>query len=270
MQAWMDWTKSLHRGFSNRARVVRSFALCAAVVGMGWGSSAFAGFSTINGPAGNESSQPNVLDHVYGGTFSLEPDGVDYTNGTISAVRVDDYLPIQGNADNPGVNGTDQLWTASSVTAQVEAAFAGVPSSPFGYIPGTAAGSSFVPLFNISGTGFAVSGSGGFTPGSGDFQFAAENQFGILSSSPSSNKDGQDHVVTYEIDGLGDSFKTWLLFFDDYGINGDYSDFDYQDLVIQLKTVPASSPSNVPEPGSLMVVGGVVLGLLKRLPRRVR
>ena len=267
MQTWMAQFKRGPFAWMSKGRFVRTLALGAAIAGVGVASSAFAGFSTVNGAAGDEASQQNVLSHIYGGSFGLESDGVDYTNGTITALRVDDYLPIIGTADNPGVNGTDQLWKANQVTAEAQAVFAGIPSSPFGYIPG-ASGGSFSQLFAISGTGYAVTGSGSFSLGNEDFRFAAQNEFGILSSLPSDNKDGKDHMVTYEVDGLGDSFKTWLLFFDDFGINGNYSDFDYQDLVIQVKTVPYSS--SVPEPGSLMLISGVALGLLKRLPRRVR
>jgi hypothetical protein len=239
--------------------------LSAAIAGIGFASTAFAGFTTIN--TGSTPTQPQILDQVYGGSFTLE-DGVDYSNGSLTAVRVSDTAPQSGGLsyDNPGPNATDQLWQASNVIAKVESSNAEDPSTPFGYIPGSSGG-TFVPLFSVTGSGYAVSGTGSFSPGSGSFRFGAENRFGLLSTLPSDNNDSQDHVVTYEINGLGGGDKTWLLFFNDYGDNGTDANFNFQNLSVQLQTVPLSS-SSTPEPGSMMVVGGVGVALLKRLPRR--
>jgi len=264
MQAWKDSSARARKG---RLRVLLSGVVALACIG--FASSAFAGFSTINTTPG-EGTQASILDHIYGGTFTLD-DTVDYSNGSLTAVRVSDTAPQSGGLpyDDPGPDVTDQLWQASSVTATAEASFATLESSPFGYIPG-ASGGAFQSLFVVSGHGYDVTGSGSFSPGSETFRFAAENKYGLLSTLPSDNYDtadpslsGKDHVVTYEIDGLPGSDKTWLLFFDDYGDDGKDGDFDYQDLVIQLKTVPATS-STVPEPGSLMLIGGTMLALLKR------
>jgi hypothetical protein len=234
-----------------------------------WTSSANAGFSTINAPPVFEAGQAGILDHTYGGSFTLLGDGVDFSNGSLTAVRVSDFLPVTGTADSPGANGTDQLWNASSYQANVVGSFASVQSSPFGYIPGTTGG-SFVPLFTITGSGYNAVGSGSFSP-SGIFRIAAVNELGqlrpTLSSSPTDNLDGKDHVVTYEIDGLGGTDKTWLAFFDDYGNTGGNPDFDYQDLVIQLKTAPAGT-SSVPEPASFLVIGGTAIILTRRVRSR--
>jgi hypothetical protein len=244
---------------------VRSMVMSAALAGIAFASTAFAGFTTIN--SGSTPTQPQILDHVYGGTFTLE-DGVDYSNGTLTAVRVSDTTPQTGGLgyDNPGPNVADQLWQASSVTATAEDSNAEYASSPFGYVLGTSGG-TFVPLFNITGSGYAVSGTGSFTPGSGSFRFEATNKFGPLSSSPSDNNDGKDHMVTYEINGLGGADKTWLLFFNDYGDTGTDANFNFQNLAIQLQTVPLSTNST-PEPGCMMVIGGLGIALFKRLPRR--
>ena len=267
MQARSDCLRHLRCEARSERRLGLLLALSASLVGLGIASAAFAGFTTIEPNPSSENSQVMILDHIYGGSFTLEGDGVDYSNGSLSALRVSDYLPSTSSADNPGPNATDQLWQANQVNAVAQAVFAEDPSTPFGYIPG-ASGGSFTPLFTVSGSGYAVSGSGSFSPGSQIFRFGAENPYGLLSTLPSDNVDGKDHVVTYEVDGLGDSFKTWLLFFDDYGNNGQDADFDYQDLVIQVKTVPYTS--TLPEPGSMMLICGVAIGLLKRLPRRIR
>jgi hypothetical protein len=261
----MDCTRRVRSQIIGRGSRALAIKLGAGLLSLGISSRAFAGFTTIQPNPASEDSQPQVLDHIYGGAFTLE-DGVDYSNGTLTAVRVSDTAPQSGGLsyDDPGPNVTDQLWQATHFQATAEAAFAEVSTTPFGYIPG-ASGGSFTPLFNVTGSGYAVTGSGSFTPSS-QFRIAAQNPFGLLSSLPSDNTDGKDHIVTYEVDGLNDSARTWLVFFDDYGNNGHDPDFDYQDLVIQLKTVPAS-PSSVPEPGSMMLVGGAIIALCKRVRR---
>ena len=254
-------------------RFVRSLMLSAAAAGLGLASTAFAGFSTVQTPLTGNESQTGLLDNIYGGSFVLE-DGVDYSNGTLTAVRVSDTLPNTSTLSytNPGPNATDQLWTASSLTATVKYSHAEDVSTPFGYIPGSSGG-TFTSLFGVTGGTFSVSGTGSFSP-SGTFRLAAENTYGVLSSSPSDNADGKDHMITYQINGLpdGSGADTWLVAFTDYGNAGTGSSedayYDFQNLVVQLQTNPASS--STPEPGSLMVIGGVALALLKRAPRRAR
>jgi len=266
MQAWILWASKLRVQCGRSRKLARALAAAAAVACLGLATSARAGFSTIQTPLSGNMTQPALLDHIYGGTFTLE-DGVDYTNGTITAVRISDTLPNTSSLsyDNPGPTATDQIWQDNTFQATVEYSSAEYPSTPFGYIPGSSGG-TFTPLFTVSGSGYAVTGSGSFSPASGTFRVAAVNHFGDLSSLPSDNTDSQDHMVTYEIDGTGGTGDTYLALFTDYGNSGTDAYFDYQNLVVQLQT----NSSNVPEPGSLMIIGGVALGLLKRIPRRVR
>jgi hypothetical protein len=273
----MDSSSHLSNGRVRKGHLRRAvLAGLAALAGVGFASSAFAGFTTINPPAPGEQTIPDIFGHIYGGTFTLE-DGVDYSNGSLTAVRVSDTAPQSGGLsyDDPGPNATDQLWQASSVSVTAEASFSTLESSPFGYIAGSSGG-SFTPLFTVSGHDYDTTGSGSFSLGSGTFRLAAENHYGLLSSLPADNvdtadssKDGAVHMVTYEIDGLSGPDKTWLAFFDDYGDDGKDGDFDYEDLVIQLKTAPAAT-SSVPEPAGLMMVGGTMLALFKRYRRSPR
>jgi hypothetical protein len=259
----------VRRDMKHKAGLLRTMVLAAAVAGIGCASNALAGFTTVNIDNGENPTQAQILDHIYGGSFTLE-DGVDYSNGTLTAVRVSDTAPQTGGLgyNNPGPNATDQLWESNGpVTATVEESQAEDASSPFGYFLGSSGG-SFTSLFSITGNNspYAVGGSGSFNPGAQIFRFAADNKFGYLSSLPSQNVDGNDHIVTYEIDGLSSLDKTWLLFFNDYGDNGTDAQYQYQNLTIQVQTVPASS---VPEPASLMILSGVSIALLRRRPRRV-
>jgi hypothetical protein len=272
MRSCSEWIASrsmtgVRRGSCRSGSVVR--AVASAVFCLGLANSAKAGFSTVEPPLNGNNTQPAVLNGIYGGTFSLngDADGLDYSNGSITAVRVADSLPSTGTVtDNPGPNATDQLWQDSSVTATVKESNAKLTSTPFGYIPG-ASGGTFTSLFNVTGAGFGATGSATFSP-TGTFRFAAQNTYGVLSTLPSDNKDSLDHVITYEINGLGGTQKTWLLLFTDYGDNNVSDEyFDYQNLVVQLSATPSSS---VPEPGSLMLLGGAGLALFRRLPRRSR
>jgi len=248
-------------------------AAAGAVVCLGLAGSAHAGYTTVQTPLNGNNSQATILDHVYGGTFVLSGDGVSYSNGSVTATRVNDSTPLTGTAtDSPGVNGTDTLWATGQVTATVKESNAEDPSTPFGYIEGSAAGGTFVPLFSVTGTGFSATGTATFTPPTNPYQFAAQdpvtlNNDKYLSTLPAENGDAEDHAITYEITGLGASTnKTWLMLFNDYG-DGKAPDeyFDFQNLAVQLQTAPASV---VPEPGSLLVLGGIGLILAKRLPRR--
>jgi hypothetical protein len=268
MQSWKKlvqaWRAHRHAGLCASAPLV------AAAVCLGIANTANAGFTTVTPTAASDIySKPNILDHIYSGNFTLEGDGVDYSNGSLTAVRVSDFLPSSSTTDSPGPNATDQLWqSAGDVQSAVEVySTTYSKTTSFGYIP---TGGTYQTLFGISGTGYTPSGSGSFTPGAETFSFAAQNQSGLLSTLPSQNKDGADHFVTYEVDGLGGNAKTWLLFLDDYGGSGSNPDFDFDDLVFQVTTTPTTSTS-VPEPASIsLIAGGLALGLLLRFRPRLR
>ena len=264
---------SKSRAHRSPVQAVRN-AVASAVVCLGLAGSAQAGYTAIQSPLAGNNSQVTILDHVYGGTFVLSGDGVSYSNGAVTATRVNDTTPLTGTTtDSPGVNGTDSLWATGQVTATVKESNAEDPSTPFGYIEGSSAGGTFIPLFSVSGTGFSATGTATFTPSSNPYQFVAQdpvtlNSDKYISTLAAENGDGEDHAITYEITGLGSSTnKTWLLAFNDYG-DGKAPDeyFDFQNLVVQLQTAPVASV--VPEPGSLMLLGGVGLVLARRLPRR--
>src|SRR5437764_13283135 len=102
-------------------------------------SQAQAGFSSIQ-PSHNpgELNLPDVLRQAFGGTFQVASNGMDYTNGTVTATRVDDSA--------------DQVWNKSIVSARaVYDPDASSGALKFGYLPG-ATGGTFTPLFTESGS----------------------------------------------------------------------------------------------------------------------
>lgn len=212
-------------------------------------ASAVAGFTTISPPPAGELSHQQILDGVYGAGFS--PSGVDFVNAGlgITATRVDDFSvagsppagPLNVATGAPG-SATDQVWSDGVATAVAEAKYA-VDDQSFGYWPG-ASGGSYTPLFNVTGNGFLVSGSAVQNFAGTQWRWGrGNNPSGPHSSLPSDNHDGLDHLVTYRITGLSNAFTVWLLFFEDRNIpafpDGPDSDRDFNDLVVQIRAVPA-------------------------------
>ncbi|MBV8780430.1 MAG: PEP-CTERM sorting domain-containing protein [Phycisphaerae bacterium] len=215
----------------------------------------------MNPPASGEPSQQTILDHFYGGTFSVAPGGLNFSNGTLTAVRVSDNLPSSSSSANPGPDATDRFWQANAVYANAKAIFSATPASSFGYINGTSGG-SYHSLFSITGDDYTVSGSGSIpNPQGQTWRWGFQSQFGLLSSNYTDNPGGTDHMVTYQLQGLNDNFTTWLLFFEDNGASGTNADFDFNDLVVELKTNPTST---VPEPGTILICTGAGLLMLRR------
>lgn len=183
-------------------------------------SSAMGAFTTVNPPAPGEDSHREILSQVYGafgGEFTA--DGVNFTNGTLTAERIDDDF--------------DQVWADLNFTARGLASFADF-SQTFGYLPGSSGG-DFVELFELGGDEYAVSGEVSTTI-DGEFRFARNGNRGILASSnPDDNPGDNDHVVTYLLTGEGVSGSIWVLFFEDRR----NFDFDYQDLVVEVREAGA-------------------------------
>jgi hypothetical protein len=214
-------------------------------------------------PTGS-SGETNFLDifnHIYGSGFTGTAfAGLSYTNGTITATRIDDVgvgSPLNLSTGHAG-SANDQIWQDGVVSASAEARFAG-DRQRFGYDPGANGG--YVDLFRVQGQGFgATGGINNFSFG-GQFAFARDgNGDGPHYSKNSLNRDGADHMITYEITGLGS--KTWLLFWEDtdfsQGGQRGGSDGDYNDLVVEVQVISA------PTAALLGTIGFFTLVWLKR------
>lgn len=239
-----------------------------------------ANLTTVQGPPGSEHTHAQILSNLYGGAFvGAGFSAPSYTNGTVTATRVDDTNAAGGIGSNlnlvtgaPGLPVTDQQWVDGIAITSAEAKFASF-SQKFGYNDG----SGYTNLFDVT-----VNGPGGYNvSGSATHQFSAGAPWtwmragtgGTYSSQNSANPDGdRDHMVTYAISGLaglGANETVWLLFWEDLpgAFNSGKSDRDFNDLVVQINA-KAPSLEAVPLPGAV-VMGGIGLGMVMAVRRRM-
>ncbi|MEM6552800.1 MAG: DUF4114 domain-containing protein [Planctomycetota bacterium] len=180
-----------------------------------------------------EATHLDIFNATYGGGFSAA--GAGFTSSSVSVERVDDSEDI--------------AFGFGSFTARSVARFASLDQS-FGYIDG---GGDFQLLFEETGQGYDVTGSVEETTLETPVTFARLGTGGIVSSDPTANSDGRDHLITYKVtDGSDDPF--YVLFFED--LFGTSADDDFQDLVVEVRPV-----NMVPTPAAaglgLMLMGGL-------------
>jgi MYXO-CTERM domain-containing protein len=232
------------------ANVMKIAGLAGLVLAAG---NASAGFTAVNAPSTmGEMSHEQILEGIYGGNFS--PAGVNYTNGAVTATRIDDFGV--GGMLNLAMGGPgtadDSVWNDGVAAAAAEARFAGFEQN-FGYFNG-ASGGAFTQLFATSGSGFAVSGSGLVDFTGGTWRWGRTGGPNVHSGLASENADGVDHMVTYRITGLGGA-TTWLVFFEDKNMGDEEADFDYNDLVVEIVAVPTPMAAGMGLAGLAGVAG---------------
>lgn len=240
----------------------RLAAFCSAGL---FASSALAGFTTVmgltgaTGPAG-EPTHEAIFEGVYGGAFTLS--GNDFigsgASAGITAVRVDDFgIGGMMNLNGAAGDADDGVWTDGVVTIEAAARYAGFSQS-FGFFDG-ASGGTYQNLFNTSGTGFGITGGTTFAAATWTtgniWRWGRSGTNGPHSSLAGDNVDGRDHMVAYQILGLG--VKTWMLFWEDLN-TGQNPDWDYNDLAVELRVVnviPLPAPLGLAAAGMLGVLG---------------
>lgn len=251
-----------------------SIALVAGLmVASGASAIAFPGYTA--GKTDVIGSQGTYFDGIYGGPAFTGMNSTSWTNGTITATRVDDITSGGGagtalNLDgtNGGAGVTDQIWKDGFVQAMAEARFAGF-SQGFGAREDD--NSAAAGLFDVVGSGFAVTGNGVAGPTSdpsGLFEWTRSNAGGggtTYSSDNTDNTGGNDHMVTYRItttDTTSDLYNegraVWMVFFEDLPEGNAGADWDYNDLVVQISVVP------VPPAALLGLAGLMGVGVLRR------
>ncbi|GMU83955.1 MAG: hypothetical protein AMXMBFR47_38250 [Planctomycetota bacterium] len=225
-------------------------------------SAALAGFTAIG--SSGETNTKRILEEITGvgagGLSGAAWGDVSYTGGGFTVTRVDDFLSPNGVLDLStgfaGGSAADQLWRDGTVMVGAQARFAGF-SQRFGWDAGVSGG-SYVNLFDVSGSGFAVSGGGNFSLSANPFVFARNGTNGPQWSDQSRNVALRDQMITYEITSTSGGPKRWVLMFEDKNFGDSGADWDYNDLVVELTIIP------VPGAALLAVLGLGIAGWAKR------
>jgi hypothetical protein len=226
------FARPLNRRASFRRLVRRGLAAIALAAACGLGTStAHAGASHHRTPP-TEKSELHIFDHIFGGHFTQDGLNFSSSNG-VTATRID--------------AGSASPWSGQIVSAQTEAVF-GKHGYGVGYTDSTG---TTTPLLNVSGHGYKAGGTGSASP-AGDFSLVRTGAGQTLSSNSAANTDGREHLITYSItgqksDGSG-PVKTWLMFWEDKPA---HVGWDYNDLVVEMKTRGISAASVAPAPAAI-------------------
>jgi len=251
-------------------------ALAGAVLLAAVASDAEAGFTAVRQPKKkSEVSHEQILERVYGGNFVADPAGLSFSNESgVTVTRLED----------DGARG-DAVWSGHVVSAKAVASF-GRNRRTASYFGGTSGG-QFTKLLDASGSKFDVSGATQADADlDGSLAFArvrgrrAAQTFSLVASA---NRDGMDHLVTYEVKGGGAAGEsTYLLCWEDKFSRR--SDRDYNDMVVEVKTANgtvasaaalSAEPLLIPLPSGMWSGLGGLLGLgairfVRSAARRVR
>jgi len=244
---------------------MRSIAILAASAAVAISSVAFAGFTKIGAAPASEPSQHSIINTLYGGGFHKIGD--DFFNGAVTLRRVDDAMSV-----TPSMNiarGTIGDTTDASViegrfTARAVAKFSNNSQSL-----SIDRGGSVSHLFDVTGYGYDVSSTTAHGKCMGEMMtFTRSGDSGTHSSDMTRNADGRDHMITYEVLGLGTKEKTWLMFWEDLDFSPSLpkrrTHSDYNDLVVEIRATAVPLPAAVWAGGALLGTAGVFRKRLKR------
>jgi hypothetical protein len=219
-------------------------SLGAAVLGTAalFASSANAGLTqTRTAPHNTEAGAAQILSQTYGGSFAASGSG--FTNGAITATRVDDSK--------------DNVWIGK-VTLTPVASFA-LSEEKLSLMHGVSGSGSTQSLFDVNQYGYLNAASQ--TINSSDkFRFVLDAPATTLraSSLATDNLTG-DQLVTYKINGIGDGKSHYMLFWEDTPVGT--SDRDYNDFVLKATVSGGGGPVAVPLPPSAYVGGATLIGV---------
>ncbi len=165
----------------------------------------------------------------------------------------------------------DQLWDPGGITASFLAKYSGADQGlGICIVCDGSDDMAFDQTFSQDGVNLSLMTVSGVSAPNvfGRFQWyiAPRNHPTVIraQSAPSFNLDGLDHMVTYAILGLS---QTYVLAWEDLPLYTDTSsDRDYNDLLVQITYDPFNFPT-VPEPGTVLLLA-VGLGALASLHRR--
>ena len=185
--------------------------------------------------AGSEPGHASILSSALGGNFSAS--GLDFSNGTISAVR---------NRDS-GMYSGDQIWSAGSFNAKIVGNH-GSYDSLFGYVNGDRGG-NFQTLLDAQDVDSSAS-----TTINDDFRWAIKVDgfiFDHVYTSRERDNYDKDMMVSYSLYNAAGSMIGSMLFFEDKKL---FSDKDFNDVAVLLSIVPTPQAAGI---GALALLGGL-------------
>lgn len=265
------------KGLKNTGHVAVASLACGLLALALAPQAAQAAFTTVKAPdpfnETPEDGHRTILGNIYGGTFQrVGPNNINYTNGTIDVIRVDDSLTnngVLGLVDGEPGETADQVWHDGFVDAFAKVRFARDQQS-FGFWDG-ASGGSYTKLFDVQGQNYNVTGAIALNDMRGmTWRWGrSRGRGGIHSSKPTDNPDDLDHMVTFKVEGLPNSggYTVWLLFWEDLNVSNQpntlTSDRDFQDMVVEIRAIPE------PATGTLLLAGLGAVHYLSRRRRRI-
>jgi len=205
-----------------------------------------AGFTAVKQPKKTSGpSHEQILEHLYGGEFAADVSGLNFTNDAgVTVTRLNDTADVS--------------WSANIASARTVAAF-GRKLRTGSYF-GASDGGRITQLMETAGRKFDVSGVCDI-PATADGELcfgrgrkANRVYSSVYSSGAESNRDGADHLVTYQVysgSAADNGTATYLLCWEDK--LGRRSDRDFNDMVVEIRTATtaneaAASAAAISEP----------------------
>lgn len=260
-------------------------AMAAVAVGT---SGAFAGtYTPVNMSGGSEPDVIKALGVAFQNTYGLGVGLNEFTgavNGTLTSTSGTGFSFVRvadagGDGSALSIHGTnygtadDNVFQDGTTKFKLQIGYTGGLPEKVGLALGDSGG-TFSDLFTTtSTTPGATSEALGLIPNGGKFRVGATeagNTANYFSSKASENgaldhdaTHGGDHFVTYALLDKNSSFVSFFLCFEDNADTSPFapSDYDYNDLIIQMKAVPL--------PASVWM-GGALLGLAAGYRRFVK
>jgi len=219
-------------------------ALKAFVIGSALGvvaPAAEAGYTAVVKPRSKmQASHEQILERVYGGNFVADASGLSFSNESgVTVTRLTDD------------SSASEHWAGRSISAKAVAAFSERRKTAAYF--GATTGARVQEFLHPTGRRFNVNGaSAAEMPADAVLVFSTGSRKPkVFSSVASTNRDGMDHAVTYEVKGTAHPASVYLQCWEDRFARR--SDRDDNDFVVEIQAgevgrTPFSQPLLIPLP----------------------